>query len=88
MLLKALENRLITDMSKVVLANDIDKMMCAFNKMEQVRSNAEDHMFHDYPELSNDYIHVFYGNSSSDLNSSVNDEIKRIAKEIADGLIR
>ena len=24
-------------------------------------SNLEDRMFHDYPDLSNEYLHVFYG---------------------------
>ena len=87
-LLKALEHRLVMDMSKILSSADTDKLIKEFDRIDQLKSRAEDNMFRDHPDLCTDYIHVFYGNLEGDLDSSVNDEIKALAKGIADGLIR
>ena len=87
-LLKKIEGRLVMDASKVLSATDTDRLMNAFEKIDHIRSRLEDNMFHDFPELSNDYLNVFYGDFEGNSVSDVSKEMKQKAKEMADELIR
>lgn len=43
-------------------------------------------MFRDYPQLSNEYIDVFYGNVESEPRNDVDKKVIEMAREAADGL--
>lgn len=85
-LFKSLGARLITDLGSILLTTDQDKLIRAFRKIQEVCSNAEDNMFKDYPNLSNDYIDVFYGDVGNEPRNEVDKQIISKAKEVSDGL--
>ena len=43
-------------------------------------------MFKDYPDLSKDYIDVFYGDVANEPRNEVDKKIIEMAKEVSDGL--
>ena len=51
-------------------------------------SRADDNMFHDHPEISNEYMDVFYGAVSGKPRNAVDAEVIARAKETADGLFK
>lgn len=85
-LFKNLGAKMITDISLVLSAADQDKLMRAMDKVNEVCSRAEDNMFHDYPQLSNEYIDVFYGNVEDEPRNDVDRKVIEMAREAADGL--
>lgn len=85
-LLKSLSARLITDTGYILLKTEQDKLMRAMDKVRQICSIAEENMFRDYPELSNHYIDVFYGNVADEPRNEVDKRIIEMAKEVSDGL--
>ena len=86
-LLKALATRLICDLYPVVHASDVDKIRKAMEKIHKVCSDVEDNMFRDYPELSDQYLTVFYGALDGETRNEVDREVKALAKGIADELL-
>lgn len=87
-LLKSLSARLITDTGSILLKTQQDKLMRAMDKVRQLCSLAEEHMFKDYPDLSKDYIDVFYGDVANEPRNEVDKKIIEIAKEVSDGLFK
>lgn len=87
-LLKSLSARLITDTGSILLKTQQDKLMRAMDKVRQLCSLAEEHMFKDYPDLSNHYIDVFYGDVSDEPRNEVDKKIIEMAKEVSDGLFK
>lgn len=87
-LYKTLGTRLAVDISGVLSAADQDKLLRALGKIDEVCSRAEDNMFHDHPELSNEYIDVFYGSTDNEPRNGVDEKILGMAKEAADGLFK
>lgn len=85
-LFKNLGAKMITDISYVLSAADQDKLMRAMDKVSEVCSRAEDNMFRDHPQLSNEYIDVFYGNVESEPRNDVDRKVIEMAREAADGL--
>ena len=85
-LFKSLGAKMIVDISYVLSAADQDKLMRAMHKVSEVCSRAEDNMFRDYPQLSNQYIDVFYGNVESRPRNDVDRKIIGMAREAADEL--
>lgn len=85
-LLKSLSARLITDTGSILLKTEQDKLMRAMDKVHQLCSVAEENMFKDYPDLSNHYIDVFYGDVSDEPRNEVDKKIIEMAKEVSDGL--
>lgn len=85
-LLKSLSARLITDTGSILLKTQQDKLMRAMDKVSQLCSVAEENMFKDYPDLSKDYIDVFYGDVSDEPRNEVDKKIIEMAKEVSDGL--
>lgn len=85
-LLKSLSARLITDSGFILLKTEQDKLMRAMDKVRQICSLAEENMFRDYPDLSNHYIDVFYGNVSDEPRNEVDKTIIEMAKEVSNEL--
>jgi len=54
-------SELIDDCSKVLRKQDVHRMVNAYKKINKYISKCEDQMFKDHPELSNEYLTVFYG---------------------------
>lgn len=87
-LYKNLGTKLAVDISKVLSAADQDKMLRAMNKIDEICSKAEDNMFHDHPELSNDYLNVFYGNVGENPRNDVDAKVLSMSREAADELFK
>jgi pterin-4a-carbinolamine dehydratase len=87
-LFMALADILVLHISQVLLAPDTDKFLRAIQKIDEVRSRAEDNMFHDHPEISNEYLDVFYGNFIEKPRNAVDEEIRALAKEKTDELFK
>lgn len=85
-LLKSLSARLITDTGSILLKTQQDKLMRAMDKVRQLCSLAEENMFKDYPDLSKDYIDVFYGDVANEPRNEVDKKIIEMAREVSDGL--
>lgn len=85
-LLKTLMSKTLVDCSCVLSAADQDKLTRACGRIREVCSHAEDNMFHDFPDLNNDYIDVFYGGTSTKPRNTVDEEQIALAKQVADGL--
>lgn len=87
-LFRILGDILAIHISRVLSASDSDKFMRALQRIDEVRSRAEDNMFHDHPDLSNEYLDVFYGNFSEKPRNTVDEEIRALAKEKTDELFK
>lgn len=85
-LFKTLGAKLATDISKVMKSGDTDMLLRALDKVDIICSRAEDNMFRDFPDISSDYIDVFYGCTKNDPRNEVDAEMVSLAKEVADGL--
>ena len=85
-LVKTLGVKVVTEVSKVVSSADADKLMRAMRKIDEVCSNAEDNMFRDHPELSNQYLDVFYGSIDGEPRNDVDNSVINMAKESANEL--
>lgn len=87
-LFSELGGRLAIHISQVLSAPDTDKFMRALRRIDEVCSRADDNMFHDHPEISNEYMDVFYGAVSGKPRNAVDEEVIARAKETADGLFK
>lgn len=85
-LMKNLGTKLVVDISKVLPAAETDKLLRTLGEMDEVCSRAEDRMFHDHPELSNDYLSVFYGAINNTPRNSLDEEMIERARQVADEL--
>lgn len=85
-LIKTLGSRLAVNVSRVLPAAESDKLLRALRKIDGVCSKAEDRMFHDHPELSNDYLSVFYGAINNTPRNSLDEEMIERARQVADEL--
>lgn len=74
--------------SRVLSTPDTDKFLRALRRIDEVRSRAEDNMFHDHPEISNEYLDVFYGNFKGRPRNAVDAEVMAKAKEKADEIFK
>lgn len=85
-LFKELGTKLMVDLSPLLSAKDNDKLHKIMNEVSGICSHAEDNMFSDFPELSNEYIDVFYGTTSMQPRNDVDKEIINLAKTLPDEL--
>lgn len=67
----------------VASAVDNKKLDRALELISEVRSNIEDNMFRDFPELSDDYVNVFYGGLKRQPVNRVDAEQMALAERIA-----
>lgn len=72
----------VVDSSKIMYAQDTEKLMNISRKMDTIISGMEDQMFRDYPELDHDYINVFYGAPDIETLNSVDAEVKEIMADM------
>ena len=86
-LLKTLASKLSIDISQFVYRRDWDKFERALRIIDEVCSKAEDNMFADYPDLTNDYIHVFYSTTNVKPVNDADRKTLAIAREVADKLV-
>ena len=82
-LFKALCARLAVDVGGVLSNSDMDKLIRAIDRIHEVCSRAEDSMFRDHPEVSNEYLDVFYGDMGFEPRNEVDREVIEIARNIA-----
>lgn len=85
-LFKTLGSKLVCEISTVLSASDQDMMLRALDKIDLACSRAEDNMFRDHPELSDQYVDVFYGGTDSRPRNELDAEMIRRAREAADEL--
>ena len=87
-LYKSAGNSLFNDICKVLSPKDQDILVNAMNKIDKVCSRAEDNMFSDHPQLSCEYIDVFYGSTDDKPKNDVDGKVIKMAREVADGLFK
>ena len=87
-LYKTLGARLLAEISGVLSSTDTDRMMRAMRKINEVCSNAEDNMFRDHPQLSDQYMDVFYGIIQKEPRNDVDREVTMLARKAAEDLLQ
>ena len=85
-LLKTVVGQVLMDISGVISSVDQDRFSRAIGLIQQVGSHAEDNMFHDFPELPNDFIDVFYGEVDDEPRNEVDRGQMELARKVADEL--
>jgi len=75
-LLKHVYGRTLVELDKVFPAEKESVLFNIDRKIGKISSDVENHMFEDYPKLSNDYLSVFYGDVH--VNRRDNDVDKKI----------
>ena len=85
-LYKEARSKFIEDVSKVLPMKDVDRLLNMMRKIDEICTKAEDNMFRDYPNLSNEYLDVFYGGLGSEPRSGVDKKTIGLAKETAQEL--
>ena len=85
-LLRSVAGKALVDVSGVISSRDQDVLERAINIIEDICSHAEDNMFHDFPELPNDFIDIFYGEVDDEPVNEVDREQIERARKVADEL--
>lgn len=82
-------HRMIDAMSPVILVKEIDRMIDMMRKFGAIKAGADSQLFRDYPEISNDALHLFYGDLSQGFGpcGDFDRQVIERAKEIASGLL-
>ena len=57
-------------------------------EISKMSSEIEDRMLHDYPDVSNEYLDVFYGSVVKDENSELGSELNGYASEITGDMLK
>ena len=87
-LFKTLGTKMTVEISRVLSASDTKKLMRALDKVDEICSRVEDNMFRDHPDLSDDYLDVFYGSTEMEPRNDVDRKVIELAREAADGLFK
>lgn len=87
-LFKELGGEALMETSKVLKSSDSDKFWKALNAIDVICIRAEDNMFRDYPDLSDEYLDVFSGPVCAKPRNAVDEEIIALAKDAANGLFK
>lgn len=82
-LLKTLLTKVLVDGDAILKQRDIDDLDAAYNKIGEVCGAADGYMFKDHPEVSDEYLHVFYGGTNAEPVDDLEKELLDIAREIA-----
>lgn len=85
---KTLGTKMAVEISQVLSATDTQKLMRALDKVDEICSKAEDNMFRDHPDLSDEYLDVFYGTTEMEPRNEVDEKVIGMAREAADGLFK
>ena len=83
---RSVAGKALVDVSGVISSRDQDVLERAINIIEDICSHAEDKMFHDFPELPNDFIDIFYGEVGDEPRNEVDRGQIELARKVADEL--
>ncbi len=83
-LIKTLASRAFVDVDCLIKVSDQNKLRRVMIIIDEICSTAEDNMFRDHPQLSDEYINVFYGATNNRPINSVDAHVLEIAKDTAD----
>ena len=83
---KTMTCQLSVDASPFLLTSQWQKLQKAVDTIAAFASPIEDKMFRDYPELSDEYVDVFYGATDNDTRNEVDAEVVDRAKKFCDSL--
>ncbi len=86
-LMNQLSVHLLVGTASVTKAAERRKIRSAMSRINQVRSDIEDRMFHEHPELSNDYLSVFYGSTLAAPRNSVDEEVLSLVEQQVNHLV-
>lgn len=67
-------------MSKVLPAKEADKLVALLNRIDEVKSKADDQLFRDFPDLGHEGTAVFYGSLSQEPDCKLDEEVIGTAK--------
>lgn len=82
-LLKTICGKTAVDISLVLSAAGTDKFLKALRMIEEVSSKAEDNMFRDHPDLPDEYVDVFFGDTDKKPRNGVDEMMIDMALEVA-----
>jgi len=85
-LFKTLGTRVFVDVGNLINAVDRNRLKRALDIIGEVCSNAEDNMFRDHPQLTDEYTKVFYGATFKPAINHVDEQIHGLVKETAESL--
>ena len=88
-LIKGMLTSLVNLSSGVIPKNlYMPKVRIIEREISKMASEIEDRMLHDYPEVSNEYLDVFYGSVVKDENSELGSELNGYASEITGDMLK
>lgn len=87
-LFKSASSEVIATLSEVMPKQDYRKIMLTMDRVNQVCSDTEDRMFLEHPDLSNEYIDVFYGDVRNDTRNEVDWKVVQMAHELSESLFK
>jgi len=70
----------------VLTSDEYAKVSRALSLIDEAVSRADDRMFHDHPDIGDEYTRVFYGCLDDESMSPVDEEVRVLAREYADGI--
>ena len=80
-LLSDIGTKAVVSMSQILPAKETDKMVSLLNRIDEVKCKADDQLFRDYPNLSNEGTDVFYGTLSTEPRNDLDAEVISTAQQ-------
>ena len=81
--LKSVFTNTVTVMAPLMTSKDLEYMLKAHDRLEEISMRTENRMFNDHPRLSTDYYNVFYGDKTTEPRSDVDKEVLRLMLKYA-----
>ena len=85
-LCKAAATKAACALGGVLTSDEYAKVRRALSLLDEAVSNADDRLFRDHPDVGDEYTNVFYGYLGGEPTSPLDEEVRTLAKEYADGL--
>ena len=82
-LLSDIGAKAVVAMSQILPAKGADRLVVLLNRIDEVKSKADDQLFSDYPNLGNEGTDVFYGTLSAEPRNGLDAEVIRMARQKA-----
>lgn len=67
-------------MSQILPAKETDRLVVLLNRFDEIKCNADDQLFRDFPELGHEGTAVFYGTLSQEPDCKLDEEVIGMAK--------
>ena len=87
-LYKTLGAALTAEIGKILSKKDLESLFQAMKRIDEVCSRADDNMFRDHPEITDEYRDVFYGSTNREPVGSLDRRMISMAREAADALFK